>query len=135
MGNNGILALIVIVVLIIGGVYVYATSTSSNNTVQNTSQNTTINETHMKKNTEPTENHTKNNETAKTNITAKQAKEIAKKYIETPGAYPGTPTLFYQKASGSFKGGYIWEVPIMLNGKWMDGIMIDAQTGENLGEG
>lgn len=135
MENKQILALITIVaILVIGGLYVYADTNSSNNT-QNTSQNITVNETHMKTHTESTEAHKKANKTVKTNITAEQAKEIAKKYIGTPGAYPGTPTLFYQKAEGSFKGGYIWEVPIMLNGKWVDGIQIDAQTGENLGEG
>lgn len=137
MENKEIIIIAAIVVLIaIGGVYLYSTNTGQNNTMtQNTSQNTTVNETHMKKHTESTETHKKTNETIKTNITAAQAKEIAKKYIGEPGAYPGTPTLFYQKASGSFKGGYIWEVPIMYKGKWVDGIQIDAQTGENLGEG
>jgi|GEM_PF-5484457 len=137
MENKGILALIVIMaVVIIGSVYVYATGIDLNsNATQNTPQIITVNETHMKKHAESTEAHTKVNKTVKTNITAEQAKEITKKYIETPGAYPGTPKLFYQKASGSFKGGYIWEVPIMLNGKWVDGIEIDAQTGENIGEG
>ena len=69
-----------------------------------------------------------------TKITAEQAKKIAKKYIEVQGAYPGNPTLFYQKALGSFKGGYLWDVPIMRNGKRVNGIVIDAQTGANLGE-
>lgn len=69
-----------------------------------------------------------------TKITAEQAQKIAKKYIMVQGAYPGNPTLFYQKASGSFKGGYLWDVPIMKNGKRVNGIVIDAQTGANLGE-
>lgn len=133
MENKQIIIIAAIVVLIaIGGVYLYTTKSSPNNA---TVQNITVNETHMKNHTESTETHKNTNKTVKTNITAAQAKEIAKKYIETPGNYPGTPKLFYQKASGSFKGGYIWEVPIMNNGKWVDGIQIDAQTGENLGEG
>lgn len=123
--------IVIIAIIFIGSIYVYATNINSNNNAQNT----TINETHMKEHTESTDTHKKANQTVKINITAEQAKQIAKQYIETPGAYPGTPALFYAKASGSFKGGYIWEVPIMLNVKWIDGIQIDAQTGENLGEG
>lgn len=126
--------IIIIAIILLGGIYVYASS-NSNNSAQNTSQNTTINETNMKQHTESSDTHKKANQTVKTNITAEQAKQIAKQYIGTPGTYPGTPTLFYAKASGSFKGGYIWEVPIMLKGKWIDGIQIDAQTGEDLGEG
>lgn len=67
-------------------------------------------------------------------ITAEQAKKIAKKYIEVQGAYSGNPKLFYQKASGNFKGGYVWCVPIMLKDKCVTGIMIDAKNGANLGE-
>ncbi len=69
-----------------------------------------------------------------TKITAEQAKKIAKKYIMVQGAYPGNPALFYQKASGNFKGGYVWCVPIMLKDKCVSGIMIDAKNGANLGE-
>jgi len=38
------------------------------------------------------------------------------------------------KASGSFEGGYVWNVPIIHDGKVVDGIDIDAQTGEEIGE-
>jgi len=97
-------------------------------------QSNSINDTGNHTNKKISNQTNKSNETVKTNITAAQAKEIAKKYIAEPGDYPGTPKLTYIEASGGFKGGYVWIVPIMNNGKVVDGIGIDAQTGENLGE-
>lgn len=128
MDNKSIAIIILVIIIAIGGIYLL-TSKTAPNTVQN---NTTINNTGN--HTKTITNHTHINETVKTNITAAQAKEITKQYIGEPGAYPGTPKLIYVKASGGFKGGYVWEVPIILNGKEVDAIGIDAQTGENLGE-
>ncbi len=125
----------IIAIIATGGVYASASGMNSIKSAQNDLQNTTLNETHMKEHTKSAETPKKTNETIKTNITAEQAKQIAKQYIETSGAYPGTPKLLYQKAYGSFKGGYIWKVPVMLNGNLINGILIDAQTGQNLGEG
>jgi len=128
-----IFIVLIVTILLIGGAYACGTSANPNNSATNT-QNVTANEIHMKTHTESTETNIKVSKTVKTKISAEQAKEITKKYIGIPGAYPGNPKLVYLKASGSFKGGYAWAVPIMLNGKIVDGILIDAQTGENLGE-
>ena len=118
--------ILIIVIMLIGSTNAYAASSSLNTGMQSLSQ------TDME-HIEPTKTHIQAINII-TNITVCQAKKIAKKYIMVPGAYPGTPKLSYQKASGSFKGGYVWDVPIILNGKRVNGIMIDAQTGANLGE-
>ena len=60
-------------------------------------------------------------------ISAAEAKKIAEKYIEEPGASAGTPTLSKQD------GKLVYTVPIIMNGENVGEIDIDAQTGENLG--
>ncbi len=62
-----------------------------------------------------------------TMISSNEAKEIAQKYIEEPGATAGTPTL--SKTDGK----YVYTVPVLKNGKNVGEIDIDAQTGENMG--
>lgn len=125
MKTRGVILILIIVLIGINNVY--ATNNSQNNgCTQKLSQidgkYTKISEISVQTNK------------ITTKITAEQAKKIAKKYIEVQGVYPGNPILFYQKASGSFKGGYLWDVPIMKNCKRVNGIVIDAQTGANLGE-
>ena len=60
-------------------------------------------------------------------ISSEEAKKIAQKYIEEPGATAGTPTL--NKTDGQ----YVYTVPVMENGKNVGEIDIDAQTGKNVG--
>ncbi len=60
-------------------------------------------------------------------ITLTQAKSIATKSIEQPGATTGTPKLT------KIEGNKVYVVPIIYNGKDSGEIWIDAQTGENIG--
>lgn len=66
---------------------------------------------------------TSDSTSSETKISSREAKNIAQKYIEEPGATAGTPTLSKN----------VYTVPIILNGKNVGEISIDAQTGENLG--
>ena len=124
MKTRGVI--LILVIMLIGITTTYAASNIQNNScTQKLSQID-------KKYTEIYEISAQASKTTK--VTAEQAQKIVKKYIKVHGAYPGNPILFYQKASGSFKGGYLWDVPIIKNGKRINGIVIDAQTGTNLGE-
>jgi uncharacterized membrane protein YkoI len=60
-------------------------------------------------------------------ITPSQAKSIAQKSIEEPGATTGTPKL------KTINGTKVYVVPVIDNGKTAGEIWIDAQTGENIG--
>ncbi|HMK53828.1 MAG TPA: peptidase [Methanobacteriaceae archaeon] len=112
MIKKSLTAMIVLLVLIVG---VSGCVDSKNSTNNQTTGN----------------NQVQNNNTTttnQTNITAAQAQQIATKYIEEPGAVAGTPKL----TTNNGKKTYI--VPVILNGKTVGGIEIDAQTGANLGE-
>lgn len=60
-------------------------------------------------------------------ISKEEAKRIAQKYIEEPGAVAGEPVLVTMDK----KLTYI--VPVLLNGEKVGEIYIDARTGKNLG--
>ncbi len=60
-------------------------------------------------------------------ITSSQAKSIAQKSIEQPGATAGTPKLT------TMNGTKVYVVPVIYNGKTAGEIWIDAKTGENIG--
>ncbi len=60
-------------------------------------------------------------------ISSEEAKKIAQRYIEEPGAVAGEPV------PGTSEGKPIYTVPVLLNGKNVGEIYIDAKTGENLG--
>lgn len=71
--------------------------------------------------------NSKSNSNITSAISATKAQEIAKKYIEEPGARAGTPKLT------SIDGKEVYIVPVIDNGQQVGEIEIDAQTGENLG--
>jgi hypothetical protein len=60
-------------------------------------------------------------------ITASEAKSLAQKSILQEGATAGTPKLT------TYGGSKAYLVPVMLNGKQVGEIYIDAETGKNLG--
>jgi uncharacterized membrane protein YkoI len=107
MKNKSVFSLIAILVLIVGISGCVDNNQNTNNTVQNTTQNNT------------TQNTTK--------ISSAEAKNIAQKYIEEPGATAGEPMLKDED------GNPVYIVPIMQNNNIVGEIIIDAQTGENLG--
>lgn len=61
------------------------------------------------------------------NIASSDAKIIAQKYIEEPGAIAGTPTL------KTINGQETYVVPVILNSKVVGEIHINPQTGKNIG--
>lgn len=64
---------------------------------------------------------------SQTKISSAEAKKIAQKYIEEPGATAGTPAL------SKIDGKYVYTVPVIENGKNVGEIDIDATTGKNVG--
>lgn len=60
-------------------------------------------------------------------VTSSEAKIIAQRYIEEPGASAGEPVL------KELNGKQTYVVPVILNGAQVGEIYIDPQTGENLG--
>lgn len=105
MKNKSVISMIAILVFIVGisGCIDDNQNTNTNKTVQNnTTQNTT-------------------------KVSSDDAKNIAQKFIEEPGATAGEPML------KNDDGTQVYIVPIMHNNNIVGEILIDAQTGENLG--
>jgi len=110
MKNGSVIGFIAIIILIV------AVSGCTDNTQNSTNSG---NQT-MQQNTSD------NSSTANVKISSEEAKNIAKKYINQTGATPGDPML---KTDGQ----KVYIVPIIVNGNPAGEIIIDAQTGENLG--
>ena len=112
MKNTSIISFIAILVLIVGvSGCVDDTQNATNNENQTLQQNTSGNNTIGAVNVK---------------ITAQDAKNIAQKYINQSGASAGEPML-------KTDGNNVYIVPIIINGNPAGEILIDAQTGENLG--
>jgi len=109
MKNKSVVGLMAILVLIIG---VSGCIDNQNTTNQTSNQNISI-------------NNTQNNATA--TISASEAKTKAQKYIEEPNATAGEPKLINTDGKSTYV------VPVILNGNQVGEILIDAQTGENMG--
>jgi uncharacterized membrane protein YkoI len=60
-------------------------------------------------------------------VSPAEAQKIANRYILEPGAVAGTPKLIKQNTQ------MVYLVPVIMNGKQVGEIYIDAQTGKNLG--
>lgn len=60
-------------------------------------------------------------------ISGAEAKKMAEKYIEEPGASAGTPKLIKQS------GKLVYMVPVIMNGENVGEIYLNAQTGKNMG--
>ena len=61
------------------------------------------------------------------NILPEEARIIAQKYIEEPGAAAGMPEL------KNLSGKLIYIIPVILNNKIVGEIYIDPEKGENFG--
>ncbi|MGF7117916.1 PepSY domain-containing protein [Methanobacterium oryzae] len=110
MKNKSVISLIAILVLIVSISGCVDNNQNTNNTNNNTQNTTQYN---INQNT--------------TKISSDEAKNIAQKYIEEPGATAGEPMLKDES------GNPVYIVPIMQNNNIVGEIIIDAQTGENLG--
>ncbi len=106
--NKSVISLIAILVLLVS----ISGCISDNQTTNNTSNQTV-------------QQNTSQNYNVK--ISSTEAKNIAQKSIEQPGATAGEPML---KNDG---GQQVYIVPIMQNNNIVGEIIIDAQTGENQG--
>lgn len=119
-------AIVAIVVVAAAAAIVFAAAgnhTSSTNSVnqetQNLSASNSTNDSASNAGTSDTGNQKK--------ISSAEAKKIAQKYIEEPGATAGTPKL------SKIDGNYVYIVPVMQNGTTVGEIDIDALTGKNVG--
>lgn len=112
MKNKSVISLLAIIILLVGISGCIDTQNTNSTNYQTSGQNTTVND-------------TQNTTAAK--ISAEEAKKTAAKYIEEPGATAGEPVLINTDG----KSTYI--VPVILNGNQVGEILIDAQTGENMG--
>ena len=117
-------AIVAIVVIVAAAAIVFAATGNTNspnsvNSINQEQQNLSAN------NDTPVNNASDNSSEAK--ISSAEAKKIAQKYIEEPGATAGTPSLT------KIDGNYVYIVPVIDNGKNVGEINIDPATGKNVG--
>lgn len=125
MIKKSVIAVVAMVALV---ALVFAASGSLDNKDNKDNKSTTNSSSNQEKQQDSsTNNTTQQNTTEQTKISSEQAQEIAQKFIEQPGATAGTPQLT------EISGKSIYVVPVMVDGKSVGEIEIDAQTGENLG--
>ena len=117
-----IIVVLMVVVAVSGLVY----ATLGNSVNKNITNNSTNNPTGPVKQEAISINNTVNNTTHNT-ISSAEAKKIASKYIEVSGATAGKPTLVKQDSK------MVYIVPVIINGKNVGEIDIDAKTGKNIG--
>ncbi len=108
MKNKSVIGLIAVLVILVS-ISGCTTSEQTNNTTstgnQTVQQNTTGN-------------------TAGTNISAEEAKNVAKKHIGQQGLTVGEPTLINTDGKATYM------VPVMSKGNQIGEIIVDARTGE-----
>lgn len=102
----------ILMLVLILGISGCVDNSQNNTSYQVSNQNTSV-------------NNTQNSTSAA--ITPSEAKKTAEKYIEEPGATSGTPMLINTDGKSTYV------VPVILNGNQVGEILIDAQTGENMG--
>ncbi len=126
MIKKSVIAVVAMVALL---ALVFAASGSLDNKDNKDNKSTTNSSSNQEKQQDSSTNNTTQQNTTEqqTKISSEQAQEIAQKFIEQPGATAGTPQLT------EIDGKSIYVVPVMVDGKSVGEIEIDAQTGENLG--
>ena len=112
MKNKSVIGFITILILIVGVSGCVDDTQNATNTGNQTLQQYT--------------SGNNNSSAANVKISSEDAKNIAKKYINQSVATPGEPML-------KTEGNKVYIVPIIINGNPAGEIIIDAQTGENLG--
>ena len=122
MLNKPILALMALVIVVVIGAGIYAGSTQ----VKPASQSDNTDITTITSDNTTQVNNSQNN-SGQTMISASEAQNIAKTYIEEPSATAGTPHLV------EIDGQMIYVVPVIMDGNTVGQIEIDAYTGKNVG--
>jgi len=122
-----LIGLVVIIAILAVGVFAFGSSNTKNpNSTSAIKQPNVVainTNNHNTKNT----NNTTTTQNSQTKISPSEAQKIANKYILQPGATAGTPKLIKQNTK------MVYIVPVIMNGKQVGEIYIDAQTGQNLG--
>lgn len=118
-------AIVAIVVIVAAAAIVFAVNGNTNhiNSANSVNHGTQQN---LSSNNGTSDNSASNN-SSQAKISSAEAKKIAQKYIEEPGATAGTPKL------SKIGGKYVYTVPVIENGKNVGEIDIDALTGKNVG--
>ena len=122
IAKSKIVLIAMVALLAIGAsafVFAHSKDPSNQTAVQNQSNNNTNNNSNDSTSSAGT--------TDQKLISASDAQSIAQKYIQEPGATAGTPDL------KDFSGEKVYVVPVVLNGKTVGEIDIDAITGNNVG--
>jgi hypothetical protein len=135
MFNRAIMALLVLISISTILITVFAVSENnhpSNNLGSYPSQTTSPSSTTINTNqasvSYKTKNHNLENPLKTLSIISPaEAKKIAAKYIEQPGASPGTPKLVKED------GKRVYIVPVIYKAQNVGEIDLDAHTGKNLG--
>jgi uncharacterized protein YxeA len=134
--DNKIIALVIIIILlVIGGLYLFATQNNSNttlNTTNNSTINTTNNTNQVTSNGTNLNNATTQNNNTNVKVSASQARQIAigaSKDLTGETDTAGTPTLI--KWTTNTKHTWVWKVPLTNTATGKTGLMyIDAIIGE-----
>jgi uncharacterized membrane protein YkoI len=119
MLNKPTIAILVLVIVVVIGAGIYAVSTQTQSNSQSSNNDNTPDDT--------SQVNTSQNDSGEKMISAEEAQEIAKEYIEEPNATAGTPRLVEED------GTKIYIVPVVMNGSTVGQIEIDAYTGKNVG--
>ena len=122
MLNKSLLAILALVVVVVIGAGIYAGSTQ----IEPTSQSDDVDIATITSNDTAQDNNSQN-DSGKTMINATEAQHIAKTFIEAENATAGTPHLV------EIDGQMIYVVPVIMDGKTVGQIEIDAYTGNNVG--
>jgi uncharacterized membrane protein YkoI len=117
-----IIVALLVVVAVSGLVY----ATLGNSVNKNVTKNSINNSIGPDKQEAISTNNTVNN-TTQTIISSAEAQKIASKYIEVSGATAGKPSLVKQDSK------MVYIVPVVIKGKNVGEIDIDAKTGKNIG--
>lgn len=123
MINKPIMAILAIAAVMVVGVAAYSGSGNLN-----PANHTDLKSLQSSNDTITTQqNNTQQTNSGQTMISASEAQSIAQKYIKEPGATAGTPNLV------EINGQNTYAVPVIMNGKTVGEIDIDAFTGDNVG--
>ena len=120
-------AIVAIVVIVAAAAIVFAAAGNHTNSVSSVNQETQQNLSASNNTSDNSASNASTSDNSPKKISSAEAKKIAQKYIEEPGATAGTPTL------SKIDGNYVYIVPVIENGKNVGEIDIDALTGKNVG--